>query len=53
VKINAERALVASSLHDGVLFAADFDQYEWEIMYPRFVEEGLVGPSVHVNKKNV
>jgi hypothetical protein len=28
----------------GPLSAFDFDPSEWEIMYPRFVEEGLVDP---------
>jgi hypothetical protein len=37
----------------GQLSAADFDQLEWEIMYPRFIEEGLVDPSNRANKKNV
>jgi hypothetical protein len=37
----------------GTLPAADFDESEWEIMYPRFVEEGLVDHSNRVNKKNV
>jgi hypothetical protein len=37
----------------GTLSAADFDQSEWEIMYPCFVKEGLVDPSGRMNKKNV
>jgi hypothetical protein len=28
--------------HSGSLSAIDFDKSEWEIMYPLFVEEGLV-----------
>jgi hypothetical protein len=35
----------APSLLDGLLSAIDFDQSEWEIMYPHFEEEGLVDPS--------
>jgi hypothetical protein len=31
--------------------AADFDKSEWEIMYPPFVEEGIVDPSERVNRK--
>jgi hypothetical protein len=31
-------------LRGGPLSAFDFDPFEWEIMYPRFVEEGLVDP---------
>jgi hypothetical protein len=38
------------SLHSGPLSTADFDQSEWEIMYPHFVEEGLVDPPEHTNK---
>jgi hypothetical protein len=53
VKINAERTLVALSPCGGTLSAADFNQSEWEIIYPRFVEEGLVHPSDGVKKKNV
>jgi hypothetical protein len=53
VKINAECALAAPSSCGGALFAADFNQFKWEIMYPRFIEEGLVDPSDRVNKKNV
>jgi hypothetical protein len=41
------------SPHGGQLSAADFDQLEWEIMYPRFIDEGLVDPSNRANKKNV
>jgi hypothetical protein len=39
--------------HGGQLSTADFDQSEWEILYPHFVEEGLVDPSNRANKKNV
>jgi hypothetical protein len=42
---------VAPMPHSGSLSAADFDKYEQEIMFPRFVEEGLVDPSEHVNRK--
>jgi hypothetical protein len=43
---------VAPTPRGGSLFAADFDKSEWEIMYPLFVEEGLVVPSECVNRKN-
>jgi hypothetical protein len=46
-------ALVVPSPHGAQLSAADFDQSEWEIMYPRFVEEDLVDPCNQPNKKNV
>jgi hypothetical protein len=32
------------------LLAGDFDQSEWEIIYPHFVEEGIVDPPEHTNK---
>jgi hypothetical protein len=32
------------------LSAADIVQSKWEIMYPRFVEEGLVDPPTHADK---
>jgi hypothetical protein len=48
VKINAKCTLDVPSPHDGPL-----DQSKWEIMYPHFVKEGLIGPSDCVNKKNV
>jgi hypothetical protein len=38
------------SLRGGPLSAADFDKAEWEIMYPHFVEEGLVDPPECTNK---
>jgi hypothetical protein len=53
VKINAECTLTSPLLRGDALFAADFDHSEWEIMYPHFVEEGLVDPSDRVNKRNV
>jgi hypothetical protein len=34
----------ASSLGGDPLSVVDFDQSEWEIMYPCFVESGLVDP---------
>jgi hypothetical protein len=37
--------------HGGSLSTAIFDKFEWEIMYPRFVEEGLLGPFKCVNRK--
>jgi hypothetical protein len=49
MKVDAERALAASIPHGGSLSAADFDTSEWEIMYPLFVEVGLVDPSECVN----
>jgi hypothetical protein len=39
-------------LRGGSLSAADFDKSKWEIMYPLFVEEGLVGPFESVNRKD-
>jgi hypothetical protein len=51
VKINAECALAALSPRGGAPSATDFDQSEWEIMYPHFVKEDLVDPSDRVNKK--
>jgi hypothetical protein len=39
--------------HGGLLSTADYDKNEWEIMYPCFVEEGLVDPSEHVNRKRL
>jgi hypothetical protein len=36
----------------GALSAVDFDKYEWEIMYPLFVEEGLIDLSECVNMKD-
>jgi hypothetical protein len=53
MKVNTGCTLATSSLHDGALSDADFDQSEWKIMYPRFVEEVFVGPSDCVNKKNI
>jgi hypothetical protein len=51
--IDVEHALAAPSPRGGALSTADFDPSEWEIVYPRFIEEGLVDPSGCVNKKNV
>jgi hypothetical protein len=36
---------MTSSLLSDSLSAADFDKFEWEVMYPLFVESGLVAPS--------
>jgi hypothetical protein len=36
----------------GSLSAVDFDRSEREIMYPLFVEEGLVDPFKHVSQKD-
>jgi hypothetical protein len=52
-KVAAETASVAPLLHDGPLSATNFDQSKWEIMYPRFIEEGLVDAPGRANKKNV
>jgi hypothetical protein len=35
----------AAPLRSGPLSAVDFDSVEWEIMYRRFVEEGLIDPT--------
>jgi hypothetical protein len=51
-KIDVDRALAAPMLRGGSLSAADFDKSKWEIMYPLFVEEGLVGPFESVNRKD-
>jgi hypothetical protein len=51
-KIDAECALAAPMPCSGSLSTADFDKSEWEIMYPLFVEEGLIGPSKCVNRKD-
>jgi hypothetical protein len=51
-KIDAERALAAPTLRGGLLSTTDFDKYEWEIVYPLFVEEGLVSPSECVHRKD-
>jgi hypothetical protein len=53
MKVDAKRALVTPIPRGGSLSAADFDRSEWEIMYPLFVEEGLVDPSKHVSRKDV
>jgi hypothetical protein len=44
-KIDVERALETPMPHGSLLSAADFGWFEWEIMYPLFVAEGLVDPS--------
>jgi hypothetical protein len=49
MKVDAKRALVTPIPRGGSLSAADFDRSEWEIMYPLFVEEGLIDPSKHVS----
>jgi hypothetical protein len=43
-KSAARENAAVPSLHGNPLLAADFDRSGWEIMYPHFVEEGLVGP---------
>jgi hypothetical protein len=40
---------MARSLCGSPLSTTYFDCSEWEIMYPRFVEEGLVDPSKHTH----
>jgi hypothetical protein len=46
-RIDADRALATP------MPCGDFDRSEWEIMYPLFVEEGLVDPSKRVNREDV
>jgi hypothetical protein len=52
MKIDTERASAAPTLRGGSLSTTNFDKSEWEIMYLLFVEEGLVGPSECVNRKD-
>jgi hypothetical protein len=52
MKVDAEHALAAHIPRGGSLSAADFNKSEWEIMYPLFVEEGLVDPSKCVSWKD-
>jgi hypothetical protein len=52
IKIDAGRALAAPTSRGSSLSAANFDKLEWEIMYPLFVEEGLVDSSERVNRKD-
>jgi hypothetical protein len=52
MKIDAERTLVAPTSHGGLLSVADFNKSEWKIMYPLFVEEGLIDSSEHVNRRD-
>jgi hypothetical protein len=52
MKIDAERALAAPTSRGGSLSTVNFNMLEWEIMYPLFVEEGLVDSSEHVNGKD-
>jgi hypothetical protein len=52
MKIDVKRAFAAPTPRGGSLSAGDFDKSEWDIMYPLFVEEGLVGPSECVNRKD-
>jgi hypothetical protein len=47
MKIDVERALAAPTPRGGLLFAADFDKSEWEIMYPFFLRRAsLTLPNV-------
>jgi hypothetical protein len=52
MKVDAERTLAAPIPRGSSLSVADFDRSEWEIMYPLFVEEGLVDPSERVSRKD-
>jgi hypothetical protein len=52
MKIDAKGALVTPTSHDGSLSTANFDKFEWEIMYPLFVEDGLVDSFERVNRKD-
>jgi hypothetical protein len=52
MKVDTERALVAPIPCGGSLSTTDFDRSEWEIIYPLFVEEGLVDPSKRVSRKD-
>jgi hypothetical protein len=52
-KIVVETSSAMPLLHDGPLLTTNFDLSEWEIMYPHFVEDGLVDPPGCANKKNV
>jgi hypothetical protein len=51
-KIDIECTFAAPTPHGGSLSASDFDKSKWEIMYPLFVEEGLVGPFECVNRED-
>jgi hypothetical protein len=48
-KTAARGCAVTPSLAGSSLSAMDFDKSEWEIMYPRFVESGLVASSEHID----
>jgi hypothetical protein len=52
MKIDAERALAVPTPHGGSLSVVNFDKSKWEIIYPLFVEEGLIDPSDRVNRKD-
>jgi hypothetical protein len=46
-KVDAERALTAPTPRGGSLSAADFDKFEWEIMYPFLLRRvSLILPDV-------
>jgi hypothetical protein len=51
MKIGIECALAAPTPCGGSLSATDFDKFEWEILYPLFVMEGIIDPSEGVNRK--
>jgi hypothetical protein len=53
MKTDTGHPLVVPTPCGGSLSAADFDRSEWEIMYPLFVEGGLINPSKHVNRGDV
>jgi hypothetical protein len=53
MKIDAGRALVVPTPCGGSFSTDDFDRFEWEIMYPLFVEDGLINPPERVNREDV
>jgi hypothetical protein len=52
MKIDVEHALAMPTWRGGSISAIDFEKSKWDIMYPLFVEEGLVGPFECVNRKD-
>jgi hypothetical protein len=53
MKVDAKCALAVATPRSGLVSTTNFHRYEWQIMYPLFIEEGLVGPSECVNRKDV
>jgi hypothetical protein len=53
MKVDAKCSLAVATPRSGLVSTTNFDRYEWQIMYPLFIEEGLVGPSECVNRKDV